>query len=82
MVGAITDGGIGTEPWQIPRLGASSGKSPVPKSWSQSPTGEPSQGNASTGVGGLFAPATTSWLPSGQHRGLYGGWGIRTGGYA
>lgn len=77
--GGIKDGGVGIEPWQIPRFGG--GTTIGGKSWATSPTGVPAQGQAATGVGGTFAEGNWAGkLPSGAHRGWYGGEGIRTGG--
>lgn len=79
--GGMSDGGVGIEPWQIPRRGG--GTTIGGKDWATSPAGVSSQGQSSTGVGGTFAQGNWAGkLLSGQHRGFWGGEGIRTGGYA
>jgi len=81
MVGGIGSGGLGFEqPWQIDRRGGNTGVGG--KRWETSPGGVPTQGNSSTGVGGLFAAWPGQMEPSWQHRGFYGGSGTRTGGYS
>lgn len=71
--GGISDGGVSIKPWQIPRLGGTISSN---KAWSQSPTGETSQGRGSTGMGGGFAQWTGHTEPS-WGKGLFGGWGER-----
>lgn len=77
--GGISDGGVGIEPWQIPKFGG--GTTVGGKDWGTSPTGVPAQGLASTGAGGTFAqgewPGT---MAPAWHRGFFGGVGTRTGG--
>lgn len=87
--GAASDGGLFERPWEIPRLGGSGTGSSNQRSIGQagfgSTFGENQSAWASTGIGGGFAnwpgklqPAWTGSLM--QHRGMFGGFGVRTGG--
>jgi len=82
-VGAISDGNVSIQPWQIPRQGdgGSSSQRSVGQHWTGSFSAPSSQGLGSTGIGGSFVQG--SWpgkMAPVFHRGFYGGEGIRTGG--
>jgi hypothetical protein len=77
---AIADGGVGIEPWHIPKLGGSVGGTGRGIGQSAGGTGiGTSQGLGSTGMGGGFADWPGHMEPPWAHRGLYGGLGDRTG---
>jgi hypothetical protein len=78
--GGMSDGGVGIEPWKIPRFGSSVGGSG--RGIGQAAGGTSigtSQGLGSTGIGGGFAQWPGTMEAPWQHRGLYGGLGDRTG---
>lgn len=83
--GAVSDGGVGIEPWQVPRRGSVG--TGMGQDWeTHSPGGVPDQSawNGAGGMGGGLL-ATGQWpgrMAPAWHRGFYGGPGIRTGGSA